>query len=65
MRKLTFLLTCLFLVGVGLVHAQSKTISGKVLSTEDGQPIIGATVLVKGTSVGTITNTDGLSLIHI
>ena len=59
MRKLTFLLTCLFLVGVGLVNAQSKSISGKVLSAEDGQPIIGATVKVKGSTVGTITNVDG------
>ena len=59
MRKLTFLLTCLFLVGVGLVNAQSKSISGKVLSAEDGQPIIGATIKVKGTAAGTITNVDG------
>src|SRR5665647_606052 len=59
MRKLTFLLACLFLVGVGLVNAQSKSVSGKVFSAEDGQPIIGATVMVKGTTVGTITNTDG------
>ena len=59
MRKLTFLLTCLFLVGLGLVNAQSKSISGKVISSEDGQPIIGATVLVKGATMGTITNADG------
>ncbi len=59
MRKLTFLLTCLFLVGVGLVNAQSKSVSGKVFSADDGQPVIGATVKVKGTSQGTITNTDG------
>jgi len=59
MRKLTFLLTCLFLVGVGLVNAQSKSVSGKVLSADDGQPVIGATVKVKGTSQGAITNTDG------
>ena len=59
MRKLTFLLACLLLVGVGLVHAQSKSISGKVISVEDGQPIIGATVMVKGTTTGTITNTNG------
>jgi len=59
MRKLTFLLTCLFLVGLGLVNAQSKSVSGKVFSADDGQPIIGATVKVKGTSQGTVTNTDG------
>ncbi len=59
MRKLTFLLTCLFLVSMGLVNAQTKSITGKVISAEDGQPIIGATVKVKGTTVGTITNADG------
>jgi len=59
MRKLTFLLTCLFLVSVGLVNAQSKSISGKVFSADDGQPIIGATVKVKNTGTGVITNTDG------
>ena len=42
-----------------MVNAQSKSISGKVLSAEDGQPIIGATVKVKGSTVGTITNVDG------
>jgi TonB-linked SusC/RagA family outer membrane protein len=59
MRKLTFLLACLFLVGVGLVNAQSKSISGKVFFVDDGQPVIGATVKVKGTTVGTITGTSG------
>ncbi len=59
MRKLTFLLACLFLIGVGLVNAQSKSVSGKVISAEDGQPVIGASVLVKGTTNGTITGVDG------
>jgi len=45
---------------VGLVNAQSKSISGKVISADDGQPVIGATVMVKGTTVGaTITGTSG------
>ncbi len=65
MRKLTFLLTCLFLVGLGLVNAQSKSISGKVVSEEDGQPIIGASILVKGTSKGTITDTKGAFTISV
>ena len=59
MRKLTFLMACLFLIGVGLVNAQSKSISGKVFSSEDGQPIIGASIMVKGTTIGTITDIDG------
>jgi len=65
MRKITFLLACLFFAGVGLVQAQSKSISGKVLSAEDGQPIIGATVKVKGTSMGTITDTQGNFIITL
>lgn len=36
-----------------------KEITGIVISDEDGQPIIGASVLVKGTSIGTTTNMDG------
>ena len=59
MRKLTFLLACLIMVSVGVVNAQSKSISGKVFSADDGQPIIGASVKVKGTTVGTITGTSG------
>jgi TonB-linked SusC/RagA family outer membrane protein len=65
MRKLTFLLACLLLVGVGLVNAQSKSISGKVLSADDGQPIIGATVKVKGVNLGTVTNADGVFKINL
>jgi len=59
MRKLTFLWACLFLIGVGLVNAQSKSVSGKVTSAEDGQPVIGASVMVKGTTTGTITGVNG------
>ena len=59
MRKLTFFLACLFLIGVGLVNAQTRSVSGKVVSADDGEPIIGATVMVKGTAQGTITSTDG------
>ncbi|MFA6580296.1 MAG: TonB-dependent receptor plug domain-containing protein, partial [Paludibacter sp.] len=65
MRKLAFLWACLFLVGFGLVNAQSRSVTGKVISAEDGQPIIGASVLVKGTTVGTITNTDGVFTISL
>lgn len=58
MRKLTFLFACLFFVGISVVLAQTS-ISGKVISAENGEEIVGATVMVKGTSSGTITNVDG------
>ena len=57
-RKLMLLLTCLF-IGIGLVTAQTQKVTGVVISEEDGQPVIGASVLVKGTQIGTVTNIDG------
>ncbi len=57
-RKLMLLLTCLF-VSIGYVTAQSPVVSGLVVSEEDGEPVIGASVLVNGTTLGTVTNIDG------
>ena len=36
-----------------------RTVTGHVISGEDNQPVIGATVLVKGSSLGTATDLDG------
>ena len=44
---------------VQLGFAQSLTVTGVVTSKEDGQPVIGASILVKGTTNGTITDFDG------
>lgn len=57
-KKLFLLLTCL-LVTVCFATAQERTITGTVISAEDGQPIVGATVLVKGTRIGAATDIDG------
>ena len=56
-ERLTMLLACLFLM-IGGVIAQTK-VSGTVTSQEDGQPVIGASVLVVGTQVGTVTDANG------
>ncbi|SFF03193.1 SusC/RagA family TonB-linked outer membrane protein [Thermoflexibacter ruber] len=42
-----------------LAQAQDRTISGKVTSAEDGNPLPGVNVIVKGTSTGTATGSDG------
>ena len=48
------------MLGITLAVAQtSKEISGIVISGEDDQPVVGASVLVKGTNMGTTTNVDG------
>ena len=51
-------LTCIW-ISVGLAFAQSRTVKGIVVSEEDGEPIIGASVLVEGTTQGAITDMDG------
>jgi len=53
------LFVCLAMLGVQLVNAQQKTITGKVTSSEDGSTVPGVSVAVKGTTLGTITNMDG------
>ncbi len=56
-RKLTMLLLCLFF-SVGAVFAQNK-VTGTVVSQDEGEPIIGATVMVQGSKTGTTTDIDG------
>lgn len=58
MKKLLLLFMVLFLE-LGTLQAQTKQITGKVTSAEDGTPIPGVSVSVKGTSTGTITDSDG------
>ena len=63
MRKLTLLL-CALLAGISLAVAQTS-ISGTVLSAENDEPIIGASILVKGANASTITDNDGKFTIKI
>lgn len=57
-KRLMLLLTCLF-ISIGMVSAQTLKVTGEVISEEDGLPVIGASVLVNGTTMGTITDFDG------
>jgi TonB-linked SusC/RagA family outer membrane protein len=52
------LLTLLLTASAAVAFAQ-KTVTGQVTSGSDGTPLIGATVAVKGTTEGTITDLDG------
>ncbi|MFC2408393.1 MAG: SusC/RagA family TonB-linked outer membrane protein [Prevotella histicola] len=56
-KRLMMFLAALFLC-VGTALAQTE-ISGTVISSEDKQPIIGASILVAGTQNGTVTDVDG------
>lgn len=59
-RNLKFLPLLLFAVFGLMAQVQAqKNVTGVVIAVEDGLPLIGATVLEKGSSNGTITNIDG------
>ena len=58
MRRLSYAVLTL-LSSASIVSAQNTRITGTVLSAEDGEPIIGASIIVKGTTTGTVTNFDG------
>ena len=56
-KRIVLFMTCLFAV-IGLAIAQTR-VQGVVLSQEDNEPIVGASILVKGTTIGTVTDMDG------
>lgn len=58
MRRI-FFFTCFLLASVTTIYAQTKTISGKVVD-QANEPLIGVSVLVQGTTNGTITDIDGM-----
>lgn len=44
---------------VTITLAQTHQVSGVVISADDGQPVVGATVMVEGTNIGIATDIDG------
>ncbi len=59
MRRMTFLLTLFVFCCYLPLHAQTVEITGTVTSAEDGSTIPGASVVVQGTTIGTVSNFDG------
>ncbi|MDR0541697.1 MAG: TonB-dependent receptor [Dysgonamonadaceae bacterium] len=64
MKKILFFFTlCLFLSG--MVSAQTNLIKGIVLSSVDEEPLIGVSILVKGTTDGAVTDLDGAFSLNV
>ena len=53
------LLICCLLAGMGIAAAESILVKGTVTSASDGEPLIGVTVQVKNSKIGTTTDIDG------
>ena len=60
----SYLVILLLLVG-GMLNAQDRSISGKVYSSDDGLPLPGVNISVKGTMTGTSTDFDGAYTISV
>lgn len=59
MKRFTFLLAWFVFAGLSLLQAQTVQISGTVTGAEDKLPVPGVSVVVKGTTVGAVTDMDG------
>ena len=58
MKKTLQLVLMLTAMAIGHVHAQS-VVTGKVLEEDSSEPLIGATVVIMGTAIGTVTDYNG------
>ena len=59
MKKRVTLLIALLMASISYIYAQQLTITGTVTDKGLGDPVIGATILVQGTTNGTVTDMDG------
>ena len=57
-KRIFVMLTALFMF-IGIASAQNSTVKCVVTSAEDGLPVIGAAVIVQGTTMGAVTDLDG------
>lgn len=65
-RRLKILLACLLLLAAGLpALSQERVVTGKVFEPDGATPVMGATVVLKGTTTGTVTNRDGAYTLRV
>lgn len=65
MKKNLLFLMLGMLLSVGFVHAQNRTVTGKVTASADGSPLPGVNVLLKGSNTGSSTNAEGTYQIQV
>lgn len=64
-KKLLFSFLLLLMISFSTAIAQQITVTGTVTSEEDGETIPGVSVSVRGTTIGTVTNIDGVYSINV
>jgi iron complex outermembrane receptor protein len=64
-KKLRLLLLVFMVMTVNLAFTQQKTITGKVTDAETGELLTGVTIVVEGTTSGTVTDIDGNFTVNV
>ncbi|HEY2583112.1 MAG TPA: carboxypeptidase-like regulatory domain-containing protein, partial [Mucilaginibacter sp.] len=59
MKKLLLVSLCFLMLCITQVFAQNRTVTGTVTAKDDGLPIPGVSVKIKGTTTGVQTGTNG------
>jgi TonB-dependent starch-binding outer membrane protein SusC len=59
MKKIAFFFLIFIVMGTLEAFTQTRSVSGRVTSSEDGGSIPGVSVVVQGTTLGTVTDMDG------
>ena len=65
MRRFSLLLVSLIVLTIQTALAQNFRVKGTVVSAEDNEPLIGATILQEGTTNGVVTDVDGNYTIEV
>ena len=65
MRRFSLLLVSLIVLTIQTALAQTFRVKGTVVSAEDNEPLIGATILQEGTTNGVVTDVDGNYTIEV
>ena len=65
MRRISLLLVSLIVLTIQTALAQSFSVKGTIVSADDNEPLIGATILQEGTTNGVATDIDGNYTIEV
>jgi hypothetical protein len=65
MRKYIWILAALIVFTTGFIAPESRIITGKVTHAQDGSPLPGVTVILKGTTTAVVTDHAGVYKIAV
>jgi hypothetical protein len=65
MKKFLSIILVAMLCGIAYSASAQCSVTVKVTSACDGEPVIGVSVVVKGTTVGTVTDSDGMATLNV